>query len=173
LADLLHFEVERPVDAIFSTATFHWIGDHVRLFERLLAALVPGGRLVAQCGGAGNVAALETAARRVGERDPFAPALAGWPGPWTFASPEETTSRLRRLGWVDVWTWAHHVRVAPDDPHEYLGTVALGSHTERLAPALREPYVEAVLAELEEPVVDYVRLNILARRGHGNSRWPQ
>jgi trans-aconitate 2-methyltransferase len=173
VADLLRLELERPVDAILSTATFHWIGDHDRLFARLLAALVPGGRLAAQCGGEGNVAALETAARRVGERDPFAPALAGWPGPWTFASPEETASRLRRLGWVDVWTWSHDVRVEPDDPHEYLGTVALGSHTERLAPDLREPFVHAVLAELDEPVVDYVRLNILARRGHENPRSPQ
>jgi trans-aconitate 2-methyltransferase len=56
------------------------------------------------------------------------------------------------------------VRVEPDDPHEYLGTVALGSHIERLDESLREPFVEAVLAELAEPVVEYVRLNILARR---------
>jgi trans-aconitate 2-methyltransferase len=164
VADLVELELGRPVDAILSTATFHWIADHDRLFERLLGALVPGGRLAAQCGGAGNVAALEAAARRVGARDPFAPALAGWPGPWTFASPAETAHRLRRLGWVDVWTWAYDVRVVPDEPREYLGTVALGSHTERLAPELREPFIDAVLDELDEPVVDYVRLNILARR---------
>jgi trans-aconitate 2-methyltransferase len=164
VADLLELELERPVDAILSTATFHWIADHDRLFARLLAVLAPGGRLAGQCGGAGNVAALEAAARRVGAREPFAPALAGWPGPWRFASPTETAERLRRLGWIDVWTWSHHVRVEPDDPREYLGTVALGSHTERLDPALREPFVEAVLEELDEPVVDYVRLNILARR---------
>ena len=39
------------VDAVFSTATFHWIKDHDTLFERLFAALVPGGRIEAQCGG--------------------------------------------------------------------------------------------------------------------------
>ena len=44
-----------PVDAILSTATFHWIADHERLFARLHAALRPGGRLVAQCGGEGNI----------------------------------------------------------------------------------------------------------------------
>jgi trans-aconitate 2-methyltransferase len=164
VADLLALELETPVHAILSTATFHWIADHDRLFARLLAALKPGGRLAAQCGGEGNVAALEAAAEAVGEREPFASGLAGWPGPWTFASPHETAERLRRLGWVDVWTWPHRVRVEPDDPHEYIGTSALGSHTERLAPELREPFVAAVLAELSEPVVDYVRLNILARR---------
>jgi trans-aconitate 2-methyltransferase len=162
---MLELELDRPVDAILSTATFHWIADHDRMFARLLALLVPGGRLVAQCGGAGNIRELKAAAERVGARAPFADALAGWPGPWTFASTEETAARLTRLGWVDVWTWSHDVRVAPEDPREYLGTVALGSHLDRLAPELREPFVDAVIAELDEPVADYVRLNILARRG--------
>jgi trans-aconitate 2-methyltransferase len=85
VADLLELELDRPVDAILSTATFHWIADHDRLFARLHAVLKPGGRLVAQCGGAGNIAELKAAAERVGEREPFAPALAGWPGPWNFA----------------------------------------------------------------------------------------
>jgi trans-aconitate 2-methyltransferase len=164
VADLLELELDRPVDAILSTATFHWIADHDRLFARLHDLLKPGGRLAAQCGGAGNVAELEAAARRVGEREPYAPALAGWPGPWNFASADATAERLRRLGYEDVWTWSHGVRVVPDDPREYLGTVALGSHLDRLEPELRDPFVDAVIAELDEPVVDYVRLNILARR---------
>jgi trans-aconitate 2-methyltransferase len=164
VADLLTLEVDPPVDAILSTATFHWIADHDRLFERLLGVMRPGGRLVAQCGGAGNIAALQAAAERVGRREPFAPALAGWSGPWKFASTTETAERLRRLGWVDVWTWPQHVRVTPEDPREYLGTVALGTHLDRLEPALQTPFVDAVIAELEEPVADYVRLNILARR---------
>src|ERR671915_816751 len=70
VADPLELELERPVDAILSTATFHWIADHDRLFARLLAALVPGGRLAAQCGGAGNVAALEAAPAAGGGRRP-------------------------------------------------------------------------------------------------------
>src|SRR5271165_5870613 len=49
--DLLELELDAPVDVVFSTATFHWIADHGRLFSRLRAALRTGGRLVAQCGG--------------------------------------------------------------------------------------------------------------------------
>ena len=164
VADLLELRLDRPVDAILSTATFHWIADHDRLFARLLDLLAPGGRLVAQCGGAGNIAVLKAAAEEVGRREPYAPALAGWAGPWTFSGTCETAERLRRLGWADVWTWPQHVLVQPEDPHEYLGTVALGSHLERLEPGLRDPFVDAVIAELDEPAVDYVRLNILARR---------
>jgi trans-aconitate 2-methyltransferase len=163
VADLVELELDPPADAILSTATFHWIADHERLFARLLELLRPGGRLVAQCGGAGNIAALKAAAEEVGNREPFAPALAGWSGPWNFAGTQETAERLRRLGWTDVWTWYQHVRVEPDDPHEYLGTVALGEHLERLDPDIRGAFVDAVIAELDEPVVEYVRLNILAR----------
>src|SRR5918995_5633483 len=52
--DLLSLEVAEPVDLVLSTATFHWIKDHERLFGRLAKALRPGGRLVAQCGGEAN-----------------------------------------------------------------------------------------------------------------------
>ncbi len=57
-ADLTELQLDEPVDAIFSSAVFHWIADHDRLFARLHAALAPGGHLVAQCGGEGNVGAL-------------------------------------------------------------------------------------------------------------------
>jgi len=58
VADLVTFDLGLRADAILSTATFHWIADHDRLFEHLFAALKPGGRIVAQCGGEGNVAAV-------------------------------------------------------------------------------------------------------------------
>jgi hypothetical protein len=43
----------------------------------------------------------------------------------------------------------------------------LGSHLERLAPADRDAFVDAVDSELAGAPIDYVRLNILARRGGG------
>src|ERR1700712_2202190 len=39
--DLLELTLDAPVDAILSTATFHWIGDHETLFARLYDALRP------------------------------------------------------------------------------------------------------------------------------------
>ena len=159
VADLLELELDAPVDAILSTATFHWIPDHDRLFERLFAALKPGGRIVAQCGGAGNVASVRAAVDAVAE-----PALAGYPGPWHFASPEETAERLERLGFTDVRTWPQDVRVEPENPREYLATVVLGSHLERVPAERHDAFVEAVLARMPEPAIDYVRLNLQARR---------
>src|SRR3954452_18610793 len=55
-AALTELALGEPVDAILSTATFHWIADQAKLYRALHAALRPGGRLVAQCGGEGNIA---------------------------------------------------------------------------------------------------------------------
>jgi trans-aconitate 2-methyltransferase len=164
-ADLLDMTLEEPVDAILSTATFHWIADHDRLFSTLLRALKPGGRLVAQCGGKGNVAAVKEAGFTVAIRPPFAEHLSDWPGDWHFASPAETEARLRKLGFSDIWCWRTEVRVEPDDAAGYLGAICCGSFLERLPEDLHEPFVEQVTAQMPDPVVlEYVRLNILARR---------
>lgn len=163
-ADLLELSLEKPVDAIVSTATFHWITDHDRLFARLIAALKPGGRLVAQCGGEGNVAAVKQAGFELARREPFAEHLADWPGDWNFQSPKATEARLKALGYTDVWTWETRVAVDVEDVGGYLGTICLGSFLERLPEALREPFVDAAVGLLGAPLtIDYVRLNILAR----------
>jgi trans-aconitate 2-methyltransferase len=164
-ADLLELELEEPVDAILSTATFHWILDHDRLFERLFAALRPGGRLVAQCGGHGNIARVLVAAAEVSARPPFATCFHGWSRASYFATAEETASRLVRTGFTDVRCWLAESPIRPRDPADYLETIVLRDRLSRLPAELERPFVEAVLALLEQPVVlDYVRLNIDARR---------
>jgi trans-aconitate 2-methyltransferase len=162
-AELTSLALEQPVDVVFSNAVFHWVPNHDRLFERLHAALRPGGRLVAQCGGEGNVARFHRAAREAAAEEPFARWLAGWEGPWNFAGPEETARRLERAGFAAVETWLEPYPVVPDDPGDYLRTVCLGYHLEQLPEELRDGYVAAVL-ERSDSELDYVRLNILASR---------
>jgi trans-aconitate 2-methyltransferase len=164
-ADLTTLDLGETVDAILSTATFHWIADHDGLFARLFSALRPGGRLVAQCGGRGNVAAVKDAGLAVAAEPPFAPHLGGWPGDWNYATPEATERRLRAAGFTDAWCWLTRVDVDPGDPYAYLRSICLGSFLERLPAELHEPFVRAALERLPDPLVlHYVRLNILARR---------
>ena len=164
-ASLTELELEQPVDAVFSNAVFHWIGDHELLFGRLIAALRPGGRLVAQCGGKGNVERFHAAARAVGEEAPFSEHLSGWRGPWNFAGAEETAERLERAGFDELTAWLEQTPVVPAYTEDYLRTVCLGHHLERLPDDLGQPYVRAVAERCGQPVeLDYVRLNIDARR---------
>lgn len=166
VADLTDLDVDQHlggarVDAILSTATFHWIGDHARLFGRLRGALRDGGLLVAQCGGAGNIASVHAAARAVGAEPPFAEHLAGWAGPWRFAEPRETEDLLAAAGFSAAAAWLEDQPVTPADPHAYLREINLGAHLQQLPEDLREPFVTAVLGRLEAPLtIDYVRLNI-------------
>ena len=163
-ADLLELTVEEPVDAILSTATFHWIPDHERLFATLHAALKPGGRLVAQCGGSGNVAEVKQAGIDVAAGAPYAEHFDGWATDWTFATPQETEARLHAAGFRDVWCWLTRVDVDPGDPYSYLRAICLGSFLERLPADLHAAFVRAALERLPDPLqIHYVRLNILAR----------
>jgi trans-aconitate 2-methyltransferase len=164
-ADLLALALDEPLDAVLSTATFHWIGDHDRLFATLHRALRPGGRLVAQCGGEGNVEEIKDAGLAAAAEPPFAEHLGGWPGDWHFATVADTERRLRAAGFVDVWCWRTRVDVDPGDRAGYLRAICLGSFLERLPEDLREPFLAAALARLPDPLtIHYVRLNLLARR---------
>jgi trans-aconitate 2-methyltransferase len=162
-ADLTELVLEEPVDAAFSNAVFHWIGDHDSLFARLHAALRPGAPLVAQCGGKGNVARFHAAAQEVAAEAPYAEHLAGWEGPWNFASAEETAERLERAGFTEIETWLEPYPVTPPDPSGFLRTVCLGPHLEQLPEELRADFVDAVRDRCGTEL-DYVRLNMDAKK---------
>jgi trans-aconitate 2-methyltransferase len=164
-ANLTELALEEEVDAAFSNAVFHWIADHERLFERLHAALKPGSRLVAQCGGKGNIDAFRHLADEVAAEPPYAEHMQDFEGPWNYASAEETGARLAQAGFEQVRCWLQPWPVSPDDPLEFARTVCLGNHLEALPEELRGPYVEEVVRRSGDPLVlQYVRLNIDAVR---------
>jgi trans-aconitate 2-methyltransferase len=161
VSDLLELELAEPVDAILSTATFHWISDHDRLFQRMHAALRPGGRFVAQCGGEGNIDELRARAGEVLANAPYAEHFVGWRNPWNYAAAEITHERLLAAGFASAQTWLTPAPSEPEHPREFLSTVVLGPHVQQLPLELREHFIDEVMEALGEPVViDYVRLNI-------------
>jgi trans-aconitate 2-methyltransferase len=163
--NLLELELDEPVDAVLSTATFHWVLDHDALFARLFAALRPGGRLVAQCGGAGNLRAVLGAADEVAAGGPWADKFEGWVRPSHMATAEETEAKLAAAGFVDVKAWLEAAPQQPEDPAEYLRTINLGAHLHRIDEPDHATFVSKVVDRLGDPVVvDYVRLNMDAVR---------
>lgn len=151
--------IEDEVDAVLSTATFHWVPDHDALFANLAAVTRVGGWLVAQCGGAGNIASIQRVLATIGD---------GWLGAVHFETVLATTRRLDAAGYVDIECWLtdEPTRFEAGQPFEtYLRTVVLGAHLERLPPEEHDAFVAAVAAGVGEPLIDYVRLDIVARRG--------
>jgi trans-aconitate 2-methyltransferase len=163
VADLTELELVEPLDAVVSSAVFHWIADHEALFARLRAALRLGGRFEAQCGGAGNIEELRRTAKRLAAEEPFAEHTATIGDPWNYASPEQTERRLAAAGFAEVECWLQPWDVVPPEPAEFLRTICLAPYMDALPPELRDRFVEAVVAAEAEPLtLHYVRLNISA-----------
>jgi trans-aconitate 2-methyltransferase len=101
-ADAAALPIAGAADAIFSTATFHWVLDHPRLFRSLFTALRPGGRLVAQCGGGPNLERQHRRADALMRTPAYAPFFAAWTEPWEFADAETTRARLTTAGFVEI-----------------------------------------------------------------------
>ena len=170
-ADLTTFVTERRVDAVFSTATFHWLHDHDRLFESVASSLVDGGRLVAQCGGDGNLERFHGIAEEVYRSERFARWFDDFEPTWNFQPPDATAARLRASGFVDVRCALLPAPTPfPDRPTfaEFVRTVVLRAHLARLPDEeVRKELIEAVVERVASSgalLLDYVRLDIDARR---------
>jgi len=150
--------IEPQVDAVLSTATFHWVLDHDALFHNLAAVMRRGAQLAAQCGGEGNIASVEAALRDMGE---------DFVGRKHFAAPAETARRLRAAGFTAVEVWRHEEPspVPAEDLEPYLDAICLGDHVQSMGEDERRRFVHEVAKRMPGPVIDYVRLNIRARRG--------
>jgi trans-aconitate 2-methyltransferase len=163
--DLVELELPEPVDAVFSNATFHWIQDHDALFAALHRVMKPGARLLAQCGGRGNIDAFRTAADAVAAEEPFKRYFEDWKRPWNYATAEETAERLERGGFGEIATWLEPRPTTIAEARAFAQTVCLVRHLDPLPEQEREPFVDRVLERVGEPLVlDYVRLNMSAVR---------
>jgi len=161
-------------DAVLSTATFHWVLDHDVLFASIYRALAPGGRLVAQCGGAGNLARLLERADALASRPPYAMHFAGWRDPWLFAEVATTIVRLDHAGFRAIDVYLEEAPTTLPDRQtfrEFLSTVCVRHHVARLPRALAQSFLDSLVdaAAGDDPAftLDYWRLNILARKPQG------
>lgn len=149
--------LNKPVDAVLSVATLHWLPDHARLFTDIASMLRPGGQFVAEAGGHGNITTVREALADLGADDGA--------GTWNFTGADEATAHLEAAGFNEI-----QVDLVPDPARlkageqleAFLATVVLGAHLRDLPPRQHRPFVHAVAQRLPEPVVDYVRIQIRA-----------
>jgi trans-aconitate 2-methyltransferase len=156
---------EEQADAILSTATFHWIRDQAALYWALRGALRPGGRLVAQCGGEGNILDVREAVGAVAREDEEIGAALGDFYPWKFLAPDETRGHLEAAGFGDAEVWLQDWKVEAPDGRTWLKTINLGAHVERIGDReLAERFIAKVHERMggDPLTISYVRLNILA-----------
>ena len=161
--DLTRLEIPEKVDAVYSSAVFHWIQDHEALFRSLHGAMTPGARLEAQCGGDGNIVEIERALEALAGDERFSPYLRGEREAWNYASVEDTRLRLAPAGFSDI-RGVDAAAAGHADGSAGLRFDRDPALAPRPAPQeLHDSFVRAVLETAPRPlVVNYVRLNISA-----------
>ncbi|MEE4360046.1 MAG: methyltransferase domain-containing protein [Pseudomonadales bacterium] len=153
-------------DALFSNAVLHWIRDQAAVVRAMASVLVPGGRLVLEFGGAGNVDTLRRAlhtcllARDIDPRTR---------DPWTFPDAATFSALLEASGFeIDAIDLFPRPTPLPGDLTGWLETFA-GPFLADLEPAARSAVLREVRIlcrpELERDgrwQLDYVRLRVRA-----------
>jgi trans-aconitate methyltransferase len=152
LADLTSFSSAEPFDAIFSNAVLHWVRPPEETARRLAAALRPGGRLVVEFGGHGNIARILAA---LGEHR----------HPWFFPSIAEYTSILESAGLEPIQA------ILFDRPTPVDGEGGLEDWLQMYLPSLDQGVRKSVVQQLKPEMysngvwtLDYRRLRISARK---------
>ena len=169
--DLLDLPYSGTFDVVFSTAVFHWIKDHERLFAVLLRVLKRGGLLVAQCGGGPNLKKIRDRAQRLIETERFKQYFDGWQRVWEYPGPELTAERLRKAGFENVSSSleAAPVTFTVAEPYrDFLRAVILHPYLERLPAGLQAELADEMVRQAgsDDPpfVLDYWRLNMQGRK---------
>jgi len=158
---------ESEFDAVFSNAALHWMKRPDDVIAGVWRSLRPGGRFVAECGGAGCVATIERAlhhalARRGIDGRRF--------NPWYFPTVEDYGERLRARGFeVRSIALIPRPTLLPGDVTAWLETFA-ESFTSALLREDRPAFLEEVKAALRPDLcdaegrwtADYVRLRFAA-----------
>jgi trans-aconitate 2-methyltransferase len=170
-ADAAALPLVEHFDAVFSTATFHWVPDHERLFAEIYRVLRPGGRLVSQAGGGANLARLRARSEAVQQTAAFVPYFTGWKEPWRYAGVDATRSLLAAAGFVDIEVGLEPAPTRFADPEryrEFVACVCLRRQLDLIPSDKHESYLRPLLdqAAADDPpfTLDYWRLNIDAGR---------
>ena len=148
VADARRLPYEAAFDAVVSNATLHWVRDAGAAAGSIARALRPGGRFVAEFGGAGNIATIADEATALRAELGYPPVESPWYFPtvgayaslleatgfevthaWLFDRPTPLTGDTGLSTWVRMF--GHHLVAGVDDEDGFLDQLAV-----RLRPRL-------------------------------------
>lgn len=169
IADAYELDFHSEFDGVFSNAALHWMNrDTAAVIRGIYRALKPDGRLVAEMGGFGCVAAITVALCATLER--FGIANPATLIPWYFPKPDEYRERLERAGFrVDYIALIPRPTLLPTGMRGWLETFAIPFA--KVVPEGERPTFLDAVTEMLRPVLcdfqgnwtaDYMRLRFLA-----------
>jgi 2-isopropylmalate synthase len=153
-------------DAIFSNAMLHWVRQSETAVAKIVQALKPGGRFVAEFGAAGNIHAIVEAMRETFEANPE---YGVFENPWYFPTPKAYAQLLQRYG-MEVEYIERIPRPTPiDDIANWLIVFTNGitknlstEQSEDFRRTVRDKLRPTLYSDKDRWVADYVRLRVKA-----------
>ena len=141
--DISEWRPAELVDVVFSNAALQWLGDHLALFARLTAMLVPGGELAVQVPANFDHASHRLAAE-IAREEPFLGAMGGWTRTFPVLPPEEYATLLHQLGFAEqsvrLQVYAH-VLESSDAVVEWVRGTLLTDYESRMPAAMYQDFV--------------------------------
>lgn len=168
VADAHDLDLDGPFDAVFSNAAMHWMTKPDAILAGIRRCLRPGGRLVAEFGGMGNVAAIRTAIIAVMARDHGI--KSDLKDIWYFPSTAEHSARLEAAGFT-VSEIALIPRPTPVESGMRAWLATLAAPALALIPAEAREDATAAIEDLLRPALcdgqgnwtaDYIRIRFKA-----------
>ncbi|MBE1609486.1 class I SAM-dependent methyltransferase [Actinopolymorpha pittospori] len=148
VADVRDLPFDAEFDAVLSNATLHWVREAPAAASSIARALAPGGRFVAEFGGAGNIATIADGAQTLRKDLGLAPAQSPWffptigvyaamleavglevSGAWLFDRPTQLVGEDGLANWLTMF--CAHLLVGVPDVDGFLAELAT-----RLRPVL-------------------------------------
>lgn len=170
-ADLVDLPELGEMDLVYSNAVLHWVEDLEAAIEGFHRLLRPGGRLLAQFGGRGNLQAIRSVAEQVLARAPYNKTLAGHEQPWHYHDDKTIHQAMSKNPWGRTSIQWHQAPVTfPDDEawRRFLHTVTLRPYLGLLDKPLQKRFVQDTMTQAHTDglgrTLDYVRVTIDARR---------
>jgi trans-aconitate 2-methyltransferase len=185
-SDLSDVKLPEKIDLVFSNAVIHWILDHKKLFTNFWDVLKPGGKLLIQCGGKGNLDTIPNALEKVRITQRFDHYFKNWKIPWNFASSADTIKILNEIGFKDIQANLVEKKTKFGNFQEYIlfmKTVVMKPYLSYLPTTennnqIKNLFIDEFLTELHNKnktkntnekqdldlELNYVRLNITARK---------
>lgn len=172
--DASDFHFEEPFDAIFSNAALHWVPDYRAAIQCMFNNLKPGGRLVLEMGGAGNIKQIirhlrtELTNRNYTEQSKIR--LWFFPGIGLYTSAlEEAGFRVKLAQHYDRPTQLQSVEHGIEDWLNMFAGAFFSGIPEAEAASIRKQVQEQVRPLLFKDgqwYADYKRLRVMAIRPH-------
>lgn len=146
--DATHLVLPRAFDMAFSSAALHWVDDHEAMLRGVRGCLRPGGRLLFQMGGRGNIVEVLAVVDEVIARSGWRAFFDGFIPPYHFHSPKEYQEWLPRAGFCVARAELILKDMRHADHQAFIGWLRTTwfPYTDRLPAELRDAFLDDVAA---------------------------